>query len=386
MSVDGGTLAVSGTGSGLFLSRKELTHNTPRKFTGDSVVWTFKWTAPATAGTYHIYAAGNAVNGNGTDDSGDLWNVTTYTITVGPAGPAPKIVLSAPSAIKTRVLTTATTHVTIKNTGDLALTIDHFALKSGAAFILSDTSAHSVAAHDSATIVANFAPTKHQQYVDSLIVFSNDPTAVRASVALIGSGTQGVLRSIPASYDFGQVKLGDTKTTRFVFRNTGDDTLTIESLTAQASTQFTVQSIVPFLTLPAAMLPNDSVVLTLAFQPTLVQKNTMAVLVTLRDIGASRDTSFSISGEGVPTGAVAREQAATLRVYPDPVSTELHISADAPLTSYSVVNAHGVVVDEGTLATVQNFEMSVAKLTPGAYWLRLHCADSRMIVRSFVVK
>lgn len=73
----GGTLA-TGASSGTKLSGGQLTHSTV--LTNGTV--DFKWTAPTTPGTYTIKAVGNAVNGNGGDDSGDKWNATTATITV----------------------------------------------------------------------------------------------------------------------------------------------------------------------------------------------------------------------------------------------------------------------------------------------------------------
>ena len=86
ISIDNGTngakLAVNGAGSGLQFAASELTHTSPRVFTGDSAVWTFKYTAPKNPGTAHIYAAGNAVNLNGINDFGDLWNTTVSTLTI----------------------------------------------------------------------------------------------------------------------------------------------------------------------------------------------------------------------------------------------------------------------------------------------------------------
>ena len=73
----GGTFAT--VSSGTKLSGGQLTHSTV--LTNGTV--DFKWTAPSTPGTYTIKAVGNAVNGNGGDDSGDKWNTTTASITVG---------------------------------------------------------------------------------------------------------------------------------------------------------------------------------------------------------------------------------------------------------------------------------------------------------------
>jgi hypothetical protein len=73
----GGTFAT--VSSGTKLSGGQLTHSTV--LTNGTV--DFKWTAPATPGTYTIKAAGNAVNGNNQKDAGDNWNTTSTTITVG---------------------------------------------------------------------------------------------------------------------------------------------------------------------------------------------------------------------------------------------------------------------------------------------------------------
>lgn len=73
----GGTLAV--VSAGTKLSGGQLTHSTV--LTNGTV--DFKWTAPTTPGTYTLKGVGNAVNGNGSDDSGDKWNTTSISITVG---------------------------------------------------------------------------------------------------------------------------------------------------------------------------------------------------------------------------------------------------------------------------------------------------------------
>ncbi len=59
----------------------DLTHSV-----GTQRTWSFQWTAPATAGTYSLYAVAMSTNGGGT--SGDSWNWyggavnTAFTITV----------------------------------------------------------------------------------------------------------------------------------------------------------------------------------------------------------------------------------------------------------------------------------------------------------------
>lgn len=386
ISVDGGTLAVSGTGSGLFLTRRELTQNLPKSFTGDSVVWTFKWTAPSTVGTYHIFAAGNAVNANGSDDAGDQWNVTSLAVTVGAGGPTPKIALTAPTGVKTKVGSTTTARVIVRNTGTAALVINQYSLRYSSVFFVTDSSAHSIAANSSDTVLLGFTPTKHQQYFDSLIVFSNDLSSPRTAIAVLGNGTQGVLRATPGGYSFGQVKLGDTRTKRIVLSNSGDDSLVVEGLSADASTQFTVQSIVPFLTLPAVFAPNDSAAITVAFQPTIVQKDTMSLHVTIRELTASHDTSFILLGEGIAVGGVSEADGSIgLRLFPNPAQRLLMVASDEPLIGYCMTDAGGLTLLSGSLQSLET-AIDIASLPNGTYWLRLARPNSGEVVRRFIIE
>jgi hypothetical protein len=385
ISSSGGALALSGTGSGLLLSRKELTHNTPRSFTGDSAVWNFKWTAPAASGTYIIFAAGNAVNANGTDDPGDLWNVTTDTIVVGPSVPAPKIALSVPTSVKARVGTSANVSIVLRNTGELGLDISSFKLKSGVVLQLTDTTVHAIAAHDTALITASFSPAARQLYVDSLIVTSNDPSSPRISAAIRANGTAGVLKALPAAFDFGSVKIGDTKTTRIVLRNTGDDTLTVETLTAQTSTPFAVLTILPFLTFPATFAPNDSVAVTISFQPTVVQRDSMSLLLNLREAVTSHDTVFAIYGTGAVAGSVAESGFTEIHLSPNPATNRLQISEAEQFTGYAIVDARGVVRIEKPSANQSSISIDVSGFATGMYWIRLERKNGSRYLRPFAI-
>jgi hypothetical protein len=51
----------------------ELTHTSPRAFENGVATFSFNYAAPATPGTYTMYANGNSVNFNG-DNTGDQWN------------------------------------------------------------------------------------------------------------------------------------------------------------------------------------------------------------------------------------------------------------------------------------------------------------------------
>jgi hypothetical protein len=54
----------------------ELTHTAKKLFSGDTVSWTFNYTAPSIVGWDTLYACGNSTNNNGSS-SGDTWNFIT---------------------------------------------------------------------------------------------------------------------------------------------------------------------------------------------------------------------------------------------------------------------------------------------------------------------
>jgi type IX secretion system substrate protein len=54
----------------------ELTHSSPRRFQGDSVAWSFFYTAPLNGSSDTLFSVGNSVNLNGTP-AGDQWNFGT---------------------------------------------------------------------------------------------------------------------------------------------------------------------------------------------------------------------------------------------------------------------------------------------------------------------
>jgi len=67
-----GTLSPVDASSQLMLS--ELTHTSPKTFSGGSVSWTFNFTAANQVYTDTIFSAGNSVNGDGFNNSQDRWN------------------------------------------------------------------------------------------------------------------------------------------------------------------------------------------------------------------------------------------------------------------------------------------------------------------------
>ncbi|MBN9682256.1 MULTISPECIES: MXAN_6652 family MXYO-CTERM-anchored protein [unclassified Corallococcus] len=86
VAVDGATLTA---GSGTKVMSGELTHSLPKTFTNGSARFDFSLVAPATNGTYKVYAAGNSVNGD-TAATGDAHaNATLDVVVTGGSDPKP---------------------------------------------------------------------------------------------------------------------------------------------------------------------------------------------------------------------------------------------------------------------------------------------------------
>ncbi|GAB5464923.1 MAG: hypothetical protein Kapaf2KO_03590 [Candidatus Kapaibacteriales bacterium] len=70
-------------GTGTKISSSEITHNGAQTGSNNEFTFKYKWKAPATAGTYYVRAAGNAVDGTGGTGGNDRPNTaTTVAITV----------------------------------------------------------------------------------------------------------------------------------------------------------------------------------------------------------------------------------------------------------------------------------------------------------------
>lgn len=87
VNAGGSNVGTFTAGTGLRLASGELTHSSPQPIGGTprQTIYSFSWTAPTAAGTYTLRAAGNAVNGNSSDDAGDNWRVMN-PITINVSG------------------------------------------------------------------------------------------------------------------------------------------------------------------------------------------------------------------------------------------------------------------------------------------------------------
>lgn len=86
VAVDGATLTA---GSGTKVVSGELTHSLPKAFSNGSARFDFSLVAPATNGTYKVFAAGNSVNGDNNNTGDSHANTTLDVVVTGGTDPKP---------------------------------------------------------------------------------------------------------------------------------------------------------------------------------------------------------------------------------------------------------------------------------------------------------
>ena len=349
ISVQKGKLALS-TDLGLQLANKELTQRGARSFASGSCSFTFKYTAPATAGTDNIFAAGNAVNGNGQNDLNDHWNLTTYPITVVAAGPTPT--LSVPTSLafgSTPVGTPVTKTLTIQNTGTASLTINKYRLTGTSDFRFMDTATHTVANGSSGNITIQYTPSAAGNETATLTILSNDPANLSKTVSLNGSGTSagaGKLTFDMKQASFDTVNVSQSKTLPMLLENTGTAPIVIDGL-AVSGTGFAID---PMPSLPLTIPAMSSTTINVTFAPLVVGAlNASLYMHVSEQTGKAHDTTFLLTGWSAPQAGVGSAAGASLalRLMPNPAmtATSLVISSDEPRNaSLQIVGTDGKTV------------------------------------------
>ncbi|HZK75807.1 MAG TPA: choice-of-anchor V domain-containing protein, partial [Candidatus Kapabacteria bacterium] len=214
-------------GTGLQLISGELTHTTPKSFTGNSCSWTFTYTTGSTSAWDTLYATGNAVNGdnmNGGGDCTDKWNWAPKFI-IHTVVPLKRIALgrSSISFGSVRVGHRIADSLLVTSDGDAAITISSSGMKSGAHFSSFPTSTNRTLNPGSTEMdSAIFTPTARGSFNDSLIFSTNSDTVPQQhlGVHVSGQGIQGVFSATNGtSLSFGNERVGRTPQQTFNFSN-----------------------------------------------------------------------------------------------------------------------------------------------------------------------
>ncbi len=296
-------------GTGLYASNGELTHSSPKSFSGGSTSWSFTYTTGTSAGWDTIYATGNAVNGDGSNDGGDCtdkWNWAPKFI-IHTVTPPVRMALSRSTIPlgQLRVGHRIADSLKVTSNGVNAITINSSGMLSGVQFSsFPTTTSRTINAGSTEIDSVIFTPTTRGSFTDSLIFNTNSDTVPeqRMGLAVSGQGIQAVFNSTNGNtLAFGNVRVGATLQKTFAFSNSGDDTLFLQTPSI-SGTGFSIVSGPASLTLP----PNQNGNVVVKFAPTAQQSysgslsftasnNVSAPTVTLSGSGTSPQIQISNS-------------------------------------------------------------------------------------------
>ncbi|GAB4331218.1 MAG: hypothetical protein Kow0037_07620 [Calditrichia bacterium] len=193
---------------------------------------------------------------------------------------------------------TLTQTLNIQNTGDASLTIDTLVFSDPAFFSEGNIFPIEIPVGGSTTINVSFAPLQSANYNGTMSVHSNDPVNPVVDVTLIGQGQypNPTIWVNSTSHDFGDVWVPLEGKAHWKLRvaNDGNQMLEIVDLILNSS----VFSVSGFNNLPITLAPDDTVDITVTFQPV----DTLTYVDTL--IVGSTDPStpyveIALSGRGV---------------------------------------------------------------------------------------
>jgi len=181
--------------------------------------------------------------------------------------------------------------VALSNTGNSAVSISQISA-TGAGFSASGIALPlTLAAGQSVSLTATFAPTATGTAAGSVSIVSN-ATNSPATVSLSGAGVQPQIAVTPGSISFGNVTTGASKSQAVSVSNPGSATLTITQ-SALTGAGFGLTG----LTLPLNLAPGQSASFSVSFAPTVTGSVTGSLALTSN--APTSLTSDSLSGTGV---------------------------------------------------------------------------------------
>jgi hypothetical protein len=226
-------------------------------------------------------------------------------ISLSGTGLAPGSLTSNPSSASfgnVTLNTNKSVSLSVSNTGGVAVTVAS-ASASGSGFSYTGpTFPLTLNAGQSTTFSAIFAPTAAGAASGTLTINSNASNAT-LSVPLSGTGiTPGQVSPNPASFSFGSVQTGSSKSLSGTLTNSGGTALTISAATASGS-GFSLSG----LTLPLTLNAGQSASFTAVFAPTA--SGAASGNITITSNGANPSLSIPVSGTGVTPGALSANPA-----------------------------------------------------------------------------
>lgn len=181
---------------------------------------------------------------------------------------------------------------TLTNTGTAALTIAQLTVTGTGYSVSGLNTPATLAAGQSTTFSALFAPTTAGAFNGSVSIASNAPNSPTV-VALSGTGTTAsvTMSASPTSVSFGSVNAGSSSSKSVTLTNSGNSSLTISQISVSAK-DVTASGI----STPATLAPGQNATLNVAFNPMASETVTGNVTVT-----SSQGSSvvLPVNGSGV---------------------------------------------------------------------------------------
>ena len=188
--------------------------------------------------------------------------------------------------------TTKSQKFSITNNGSASLTVEDLVVNGAAYSVIGLTTPATLAAGQSTSFTAEFAPTAPGSLVGAVTISSNAPNSPTA-VALSGTGVAAslTLTANPGQLAFGSINAGSSSSKSVTVTNTGNTNVTISQITASARDMNTSG-----ITTPLALAPGQAKVMNVSFSPSTAENVTGNVTVT-----SSQGSSavIAVSGTGV---------------------------------------------------------------------------------------
>ncbi len=338
--VEGGsiTLTVAATGANLTYQWKK---NGTVLAGANNATLNIQSAAVGDAGTYTVTVSNSC---------GEVISANTV-VTVTPAGPGPAMVLSQNLLDFGAVLTPGgakevTVTVTNSGTEDLSISAMTIAGDNTADFAFVNPPALPIVVKPAATvdITVRFTPSAEGTRTATAVFTSN--AASTPELGLTGIGAKPKLESVAGTIiDFDGVAISDEKSIDVHFKNTGliPVRVTAVALSGGQQAEFLLGAITP--ELPAEVLPDEEVVISVRYKPTMQGVAATSLRVTAE--GVANPFAVELQGEGLPSTSV-RETiiASSFAVAPNPVTdgTTIRIAMTQARAELSVVDAMGRTV------------------------------------------
>jgi HYDIN/CFA65/VesB-like, Ig-like domain/Cep192 domain 4/Abnormal spindle-like microcephaly-assoc'd, ASPM-SPD-2-Hydin len=241
---------------------------------------------PATAGS---------ANGSISIISNDPTNSTMTVSLSGTGSSTASGQLSAsPSSVSfgtVAVGSSANKQIVLSNSGTAAIKISSVAVSGNGYKVNGVTAPVTINPSATVTLTATFAPSAAATDSGSITVTSNASNSSLA-IALSGTAAQAGLAVSPATFNFGSIVEGQTKSQSFTVTNTGSAALTIAQI-GESGNGFTVSG----LTTPATIAAGGSATLSVLFAPTAAGSLTGSVSIASN--APNSPNAVSLSGTGV---------------------------------------------------------------------------------------